>query len=218
MSATTQRPLILASASPRRRELLARAGLTFEVIPSHVSESIGPDVDPGQAAMLLAARKAREVARKEPDAVIIASDTLVVVDSDVLGKPVDEAEARTMLECLRGREHRVISALVVLDPAGGRIEEGVVETRVRMRKYSRAEVEAYLKSGEPRDKAGSYAIQGRGGGLVKSFSGCFNNVVGLPLCELSRILARLSIPLPLAGVPCSLPDGSPCPRLSPSRS
>ena len=208
--------LILASASPRRRELLGTLGLPFEIITSGVPEDLPPDISPEKAVRWLARLKAEVVAETLPSGIVIGSDTDVVLDGLILGKPVDAADACRMLRLLRGKSHQVISGIAVFDAAARRSgATSHVTTVVTMRDYSDAEIEAYVATGEPMDKAGSYAIQGLGGALVQSIEGCYNNVVGLPLCEVTALLegfgVRLngSTPNPV----CSTPEGARCPRL-----
>lgn len=184
-------PIVLASASPRRRELLAALGVAFEVVPSHVDESTD-DEDPALVAELLARRKTEAVAAAaHPDALVIGSDTVVVLDGRILGKPVDAAEAREMLTSLRGRSHEVITGVAVaLD---GRVLSDQDRTAVHMRDYDDAAIEAFIASGSPFDKAGGYAIQDQAFAPVARFEGCRCNVVGLPLATLRGLLAQFGV-------------------------
>ncbi len=209
-------PLILASGSPRRRELLAALGLPFTVISSDMPEDLPPDISPEAAVRWLARLKAEAVAETLPAGLVIGADTTVVVDGLLLGKPVDAADAARMLRLLRGRPHQVISGVAVFDAAARR--SGAVShvtTTVFMRDYSAAEIAAYVATGEPMDKAGAYAIQGAGGALVAGIEGCYNNVVGFPLCEVAALLEGFGVaPNGAALRPlCARPDGSACPRL-----
>jgi septum formation protein len=153
-----------------------------------------------EAVPRLALDKARAVAAglgpagSEP-MVVLAADTVVTIDGQALGKPADPEEARAMLRRLAGREHEVITGVAVLDAATGRAETTAVVSRVRMTDYGEAEIDAYLATGEPMDKAGAYAIQGAGGRLVAGFEGSFTNVVGLPLVETARLLAAFGVPV-----------------------
>jgi nucleoside triphosphate pyrophosphatase len=143
--------------------------------------------------MALALAKARAVASRAPDAVVLGADTIVVVDGEVLGKPGGAAEAMRMLDRLRGRRHEVLTGVaVVRAPAGGE-RMAVVRTEVTMREYSDAEIEAYVASGEPLDKAGAYAVQAAGGRLVARVDGCYTNVVGLPLTTTRRLLESMGV-------------------------
>lgn len=213
-----QPALILASGSPRRRQLLAALGLPFTTVTSGVPEDVAPGIDPVEAALQLAQRKAEAVAATLDRGLVIGSDTDVVLDEQILGKPADAADAARMLRLLRGRTHRVISGVAVIDAASGQLALGAVTTFVTMIDASDAQITAYAASGEPLDKAGAYAIQGLGGALVAGIEGCYNNVVGFPLCEVAALLGRLGCPIPNGASPlCALPDGSPCPRVRLSR-
>lgn len=181
--------LVLASMSARRRELLSRLGVTFEVIPSSGEERPPRrDEAPEEYASELARDKARVVSAGQPDAVILAADTVVAVDHCLLGKPEYPAEARRMLELLRGRAHVVVTGVAVRSQ--GVEHWGRVVSTVHMRAYSDADIAAYIATGEPDDKAGAYAIQGIGGSLVHSVDGCLEAVIGLPLCLSTTLLSR----------------------------
>lgn len=185
--------LILASTSPRRRELLARLGLPFEVVAPQYEEVVDPSEPAEQQAARFAAGKARSVAR--PDAVVIGSDTVVVVDHTILGKPTDQADARRMLTLLQGRTHRVITAVAVLAP--GAPEDVIVDAaEVRMRPAGPEEIHAYVETGEPMDKAGAYAAQGQGARLIESITGDRTTVIGLPLQKVAEALRRVGISTP----------------------
>ena len=190
---TGQTTLILASASPRRRQLLEQLGIPLEVLPSEVDERVLPG-EPAQDYVLRIARaKAARIAAGRPDALVLAADTSVVVDGEVLGKPADADEAFGMLSRLSDREHVVMSA-VALD---GRERASLrVETKVRFRRLSDQEIRWYVATGEPMDKAGAYALQGLGGALVLSIEGSVSNVVGLPLAETIGLLELARFPLP----------------------
>lgn len=180
--------LILASASPRRRELLAEIGLPFEVAPGVIDESILSGVPPVQAVEALALAKARLVAATRPLDVVLGADTAVVLGEEVFGKPIDRADARRMLAALRGRTHEVITGVALVATGGGREAVRSVVTSVTMRLFDDAELERYLDTPEPYDKAGAYAVQGLGGSLVASVEGCYTNVVGLPITTLRAML------------------------------
>ena len=209
--------LILASGSPRRRELLARLGLPFDVIPSDADETADPGLAPDELVARLAERKARAVAATVERRLVIGADTAVVLDGAVLGKPRDPADAGRMLRRLRDREHHVVTGVAIVDAATGRAERSAVRSVVRMRPYRDDEIDRYVATGEPMDKAGGYGIQAGGGRLVAAVDGCFNNVVGLPLCEAAALLTRLEVSLELPGPVCTLPTGAPCPRLTGDR-
>jgi septum formation protein len=186
--------LILASASPRRRELLRTLCPDFRVVPSDLEETLAAG-SPSAAAAGLALDKARAVAARVGEGVVLGADTIVVIDGQAFGKPAGPDEARGMLRRLCGREHEVITGVAVVDARTGRSEATAVVSRVRMAEYGEAEIEAYLATGEPLDKAGAYAIQGRGGALVAGLEGSFSNVVGLPLEETARVLAAFGVPV-----------------------
>lgn len=189
--------LILASASPRRRELLALFGLPFEAMASQVEERRAPGEPARDYALRLSREKALAVARLiDGAALILASDTVVVDGEAVLEKPASAEEARAMLRQLRGRVHRVYSAITVLKQPEGRLFSEAPGSPVWMRSYSDEEIEAYIASGDPFDKAGAYAIQHPEFRPVQDFSHCFANVMGLPLCHLSRLLHAAGLDFP----------------------
>ncbi len=191
--------IVLASASPRRRELLLQIGLRFQVIPSTAEELVLPDETPEEHVIRLSIDKATEVAQREQveGRWFIGSDTIVLCDEQILGKPVDEQHAAAMLRMLSGREHRVLSGYAILDRKTGEQRAEAVSTRVRFRELTEAEIARYIASGEPADKAGSYAIQGLGVCFVAGIEGSYTNVVGLPLCRLTLALKELGVPLPI---------------------
>jgi nucleoside triphosphate pyrophosphatase len=190
--------LILASASPRRRELLERLGLPFEVRPSGIEEPLAAGVPASTLATTLARAKAADIADRlraaGEAALVLGADTLVVLDGQPLGKPTSQGDARAMLRALRGRSHEVVTAVVVRDaePAGRQLTEAVV-SQVLMRDYTDDEIAAYVATGEPDDKAGAYAVQGRGRRLVSRVDGCYTNVVGLPLRTTARLLQAFGL-------------------------
>jgi septum formation protein len=206
--------LILASASPRRRELLAGLGVSFAVVPSAIDEDLGPAPSLAQAVADLAGRKARAVAGGLGTGLVLGADTTVVLDGEVLGKPADPGDAVRMLRRLSGRTHRVITGVALVDAASGRAEQSAVTSAVRMRDLSDDKIAAYVATGEPLDKAGGYAVQGKGGALVATVEGCYANVVGLPLCETAALLGRFGVALRTEQPVCRLPSGAPCPRLT----
>ena len=185
--------LILASGSPRRRELLTMLGARFSVIPARGEERADPALAPPQLVEQLALAKAREVARLHPDAVVIGADTVVSADGAVLGKPHSQEEAAAMLRSLSGRAHSVFTGLAVLSPAGE--QTGWEETRVHFRPLSEREIAAYIATGEPLDKAGAYGAQGIASLFVERIEGDFFNVVGLPLCRLGKMLKMVGVRL-----------------------
>ena len=185
--------IILASASPRRKELLEQIGLRFELEPSNYDEEIVAGSEPHETARRLSLGKARAAARKHRNALIIAADTFVVFGDRVLGKPRTDSKAREMLRALSGQAHSVITGFTILDTETGNVLSRSVETRVHMRKLTLKEIESYVRSEEPLDKAGGYAIQGRGAVLVERIEGDYCNVVGLPLSALAESLREFGI-------------------------
>jgi len=187
---STFHPIILASKSPRRRYLLEQAGLTFSVVPSTVDESsvpVGPIED---HVRILAEAKAAEVARLHPESWVIGADTLVLINGNVLGKPDTPGQARQMLETLSGATHRVLTGYCICCHTTGHSFSETVQTKVMFKTLSEAEIDWYLSTDEPFDKAGAYAVQGLGSFLVKRIEGSYTNVVGLPVCEVMEYLLR----------------------------
>ncbi|MDT8419269.1 MAG: Maf family protein [Desulfuromonadales bacterium] len=191
--------IILASASPRRKQLLEQIGLEFQVIPSRAEEFILEKESPEEHVIRLSLDKAHEVARRDgvDGRWVIGSDTIVLCAGQILGKPADEQHAAEMLRMLSGREHRVLSGYAILDLKTGKQRAEAVSTNVRFRELTDREIARYIASGEPADKAGAYAIQGLGVCFVAEISGSYTNVVGLPLCRLTLALKELGVPLPI---------------------
>ena len=186
--------MILASGSPRRRQMLTLAGFDFQVIVPDVDESafLFNPAQPGRLAEKLARAKAEAVAATRPDDVVLAGDTIVVLGDRLMGKPVDQAEAIDMLTNLSGVSHQVITGYCLARSGRAEPPRSAV-TEVAFRALSRAEIENYVQSGSPMDKAGAYGIQDLGGGLVKNIKGSYTNVVGLPLAQVIEALARLGL-------------------------
>lgn len=182
--------IILASSSPRRRYLLSRAGLAFRVVPSAVDEEALAADDPEAYVRALAEAKADEVAQRFPQSWVIGADTIVVVDGRILGKPRSEAEAKRMLASLSGRTHRVLTGWCVRNASRDFRFLDVAATEVLFKTLSPEEIDWYVGTGEPFDKAGAYAIQGIGTFLVRRIHGSYTNVVGLPVCEVLELLIR----------------------------
>ena len=179
--------IILASKSPRRQELMRLLGLEFTIHTADVDETMDPALPPEQEVARVSGLKAAKIAETAaPEDIVVAADTIVVVDGTVLGKPHSEAEARQMLRTLSGRGHEVMTGLSVWH--GGSLRQEVVRTRVHFRPMSDAEITAYIATGEPMDKAGSYGIQGYGAIFVDHLEGDYFSVMGLPLCPLERML------------------------------
>ncbi len=185
--------LLLASASPRRRELLRAVGVPFRVVPSRVEEVPRAGESPLRYVRRAAREKGEEVASRVPEAFVLSADTIVVAGGRILGKPAGRGEAQRMLSLLAGREHLVHTAVSLLCPNSGYRDEAYDTTRVRFRDLTRREIEAYARTGECDDKAGAYAAQGAGNLLIERISGSFTNVVGLPMTRTVAMLLRAGL-------------------------
>ena len=183
--------LILASKSPRRYELLKQMGFDFDVIPSRIEEDFVPEEPPEQHVIQLAEAKALEVGNRYPDRWVIAADTIVYINGSIFGKPKNREEALEMLRRLSGQEHWVLTGFSVRHLGKGIGDQEAVQTAVKVKTLNSVEMEWYIQTGEPFDKAGGYAIQGVGSFMIESIRGSYTNVVGLPLCELIQMLSRL---------------------------
>jgi septum formation protein len=183
--------VILASGSPRRRQLLELIGIDHETRPSNIDERIKGKETPRKHAERLAREKASAIAKSEPEAVTIAADTIVVIDRKILGKPSSAVDAGSMLSLLNGRNHTVITAVAVA--RGTELKSGVEEVHVKFRKLTEDEIDAYIATGEPMDKAGAYGIQGFGATIVERIEGDYFAVMGLPIVRLVRLLAELGV-------------------------
>lgn len=185
--------IVLASESQRRREIIRALDAAVEIVPSGVDEPPpGDDESAEEYVASIASIKARAVAASgRSEALVIGADTSVVLEGKILGKPVDEADARAMLTALRGRSHRVVTGVTV--SRDGALASSVTSSEVTMREYSDTEMEAYIESGEPFDKAGGYAIQDREFAPVSGLNGCYLNVVGFPLCEVMRLMSEIGV-------------------------
>ena len=184
--------VILASGSPRRRELLGDMGIEFEIDVPDVDETVAGA--PDEMVRVLAERKARAVAAKRSEGLIVAADTLVALDGRALGKPANDEEAKEMLSSLSGRTHDVFTGVCVMDAASGRCMVEADRTGVCFREVSNEEIESYVATGEPRDKAGAYAIQGGAGAFVSGYEGLRTNVIGLPVELLDKMLRGMNKP------------------------
>jgi septum formation protein len=188
--------IILASSSPRRRELLSLAGIPFRVMPGEVDEGgVEFDGTPAEMAEKLAQLKACAVAEKVKEGLVLGADTIVVCDGRIYGKPVDDDDARRMLETLSGREHTVITGIALVNAGNREIWTGHEVTKVRFSRWNKWEIDAYIATGEHKDKAGAYAVQGKGAFFVESICGCYSNVVGLPLKKLYNMLLEIGVPV-----------------------
>jgi septum formation protein len=187
------RNLILASKSPRRRALLEQAGLAFAVVPSSVDESSVDVASPDMRVRLLAEAKAEEVGRHYPSSWVIGADTMVVIDSTVLGKPRTQDQARRMLVTLSGKTHKVLTGYCICCQKARRSFSDTVETRVLFKALTKSEIDWYIQTGEPFDKAGGYAAQGLGAFMIRRLEGSYTSVVGLPVCEVIDYLMKTGV-------------------------
>jgi septum formation protein len=191
MNAPHDRPrLILASKSPRRSELLEQAGLRFSVIPSDFDESAVTMSNPDSYVTKLAESKALDISQKHPASWVIGADTIVLIGHKILGKPGSAKEAHDMLQRLSGKTHQVLTGYCICCKKKNRFFSETIKTDVRFKKLNDAEINWYIQTGEPFDKAGGYAIQGLGTFLVRSINGSYTNVVGLPVCEVIDFLLK----------------------------
>ncbi len=186
--------VILASASPRRAEILTALGIPFQTDPANVEETIRTGETAEQAASRLAAEKAAEVAARHPGLWVLAADTLVVLDGRILGKPADDEDARRILRLLSGKEHRVVTAICLRRHSNPTIET-VEESRVSIAALNEEEIDWYVTSGEPRDKAGAYAVQGLGARFIQWVQGSYSNVMGLPARGVYRLMRDAGDPV-----------------------
>jgi septum formation protein len=188
MSPHVMSNLILASASPRRQQLLTQLGLPFVVMPADIDERHGPEEPPNAYVKRMAYAKAWHWAQHNPMAFVLGADTIVTIDGRILGKPQDVTEARAMLQQLSGRAHTVLTGLALLQHHQAFTRIDSVRTTVRFRPLAAADIDAYVATSEPFDKAGGYAIQGHGSRFVDAFDGCYTNVVGLPIRRTAALL------------------------------
>ena len=191
MTINLSAPFILASVSPRRQELLSSAGLKFKIIPAHVNEEYLQGESPREHVRRLAQDKATAIARKNPDAWVLGADTIVVIDGLILGKPKNKKQALEMLTRLSGREHKVFTGFTLAHAGTNVYKTKVIQSAVRFKQISPEEMDWYVNCDEPYDKAGGYAVQGRGACFIKSIRGSYTNVIGLPLCEVMEELQNL---------------------------
>jgi septum formation protein len=183
--------LILASASPRRRELLQAVGLQFKIIPAHVNENYIAGENPRQHVKRLSRDKAMVIARKYPESWVLGADTIVVIDGLILGKPKHKTQARKMLQTLSGREHKVFTGFTIAHVAAEVYQTKVIQSAVLFKTISPKEMDWYVACDEPYDKAGGYAVQGKGACFIQSIRGSYTNVIGLPLCEVLETFKKL---------------------------
>jgi septum formation protein len=193
MTICLSKSFILASASPRRQDLLRSVGLKFKIIPAHVNEEYLAGESPREHVKRLSLSKAMVIARKNPDAWVLGADTIVVIDGRILGKPKDKKKAREMLETLSDREHKVFTGFTLAHVATKVYKTKVISSAVQFKRISSEEMEWYVGCDEPYDKAGGYAAQGMGASFIKSIRGSYTNVIGLPLCEVMEELQNLKV-------------------------
>jgi septum formation protein len=199
MQSVKQRTLILASSSPRRQELIRTLRLPVRIIASDVDETVAEEMAPADVVEVLSLRKALAVSEllmsesKQEDGIVIGSDTIVVSERQILGKPVDDEDAFRMLMLLQGQTHQVYSGIACIDLISGDRKISHRMTEVNMRALSAQQIRRYIASGESRDKAGAYGIQGLGATLIDSINGCYFNVVGLPLSLLTQMIGELGV-------------------------
>lgn len=210
MPALPSPPIILASASPRRRAFMKMLGLPFTVQTADIDETPFPNETPATLVCRLSREKAQAVAQRQQAALIIAADTIVVLDDQILGKPTGEVDAERMLRAMRNRYHEVYSAVSLFYGPDSRRLTHLSQTTVRMRNYSQAEIAAYIATGDPMDKAGAYAIQHPDFAPVAGLSGCYAGVMGLPLSLLLQGLAEFGIRIENLGQRCASYTGHPC--------
>ncbi|HUW21162.1 MAG TPA: nucleoside triphosphate pyrophosphatase [Candidatus Bathyarchaeia archaeon] len=187
------KPIILASASPRRKEILKKLGLKFKTEASNYQEEMIRDISPRKLARLLSLGKAKAVAKNHKTGLIIGADTFIILGKQLLGKPDTAVEAKKMLEKIGGRTLSVITGFTIIDTESGKTVSDLAETKVYIRKLTEAEVDNYVKSGEPIGKAGAFAIQGLGALIVERIEGDYYNVIGLPLCLLAEKLKQFGV-------------------------
>jgi len=188
-----KKPIILASASPRRRELLALVGLKFIVDAGEYEEDMNTDLSPPELAKFLSRKKAEDAAGRHKNAIIIAADTFIVFRGALMGKPRDEGEAKAMLKKLSGKTHSVITGYTIINTESRKSLSRVIQTRVSFKRLTVQEVDVYVRSKEPLDKAGAYAIQGLGSIIVRKIEGDYFNIIGLPLSSLADSLKRFGV-------------------------
>lgn len=191
MAPNKTKPIILASSSPRRKQLLEMTGIAFEVIPSHIEEEGLYGETPYEHVMRLSREKAMKVGRKFRDRWILGVDTIVFIDGEVLGKPRNKGDACLMLKKLSGKEHKVMTGFFIYHPTLNQSVDEVVESVVKIKELNDQEIQGYIKTGEPFDKAGAYAVQGIGMFMIEKVFGSYTNVIGLPVCEVIDALKRL---------------------------
>jgi len=192
MTLSLSSPFILASASPRREDLLRSVGLKFKIIPAHVDETYINGETPHAHVKRLSRDKAMVIAKKYPQALVLGADTIVVIDGLILGKPKNKKQAREMLQQLSNRTHTVFTGFTILGMSAGLAKTRVIRSAVQFKEIAPDEMDWYVNCDEPYDKAGGYAVQGKGAYFIKAIRGSYTNVIGLPLCEVLEELKRIN--------------------------
>jgi septum formation protein len=185
--------IILASTSPRRRELLEKTGIVFEIVPSSYEEDVSLNMSPAELVIFLSKGKAEDVSNKNPGAVIIGADTIIAFDNKVLGKPHTKENAKETLSMLGGKKHSVVTGFTIIEKSANKSVSKAVETKVYFKNLTDKEIEDYINTGEPLDKAGAYAIQGIGKKLIEKIEGDYSNVMGLPVLNVLETLKEFGI-------------------------
>ncbi len=180
--------VILASTSPRRKELFEKTGIPFEIVASSYEEDMTLNMSPKDLAMYLSRGKAEDVANKYPNAVVIGADTFTALGNEVFGKPHTKEKAKERLLMLSGKQHSIITGFTIIEKSANKIISKAIETKVFFRDLTEQEIDDYIETGEPLDKAGAYAIQGLGGKLIEKTEGSYDNIIGLPVDEVVQIL------------------------------
>lgn len=193
MAILLSKRLVLASASPRRIDLLKTMGLNFDILPSDIDETPSPQEDPQSHVLRLSLEKAQTIGDRHPDSWVLGADTIVVIDEEILGKPSDSKEAAQMLNRLSGRTHEVYTGFTLFHGRIPKIRSQAVHSRVVFRSIPEDEIAWYLSTPEPYDKAGAYAVQGMGAFFIKEIQGSYTNVMGLPLCEVVDVMKEENI-------------------------
>lgn len=185
--------IILASSSPRRKKLLEKIGLKFKIVPSSLNEEVEQNLTPAKLVKSLSLQKAKDIAKREKNAIIIAADTMVFLGDEIIGKPKNKTHARQILKSLSGKFHFIITGFTIINSADNKTITRSVKTTVYMKKMTNQEIDDYIKTEEPLDKAGAYGIQGLGGKFIAKIKGDYFNVVGLPLPALIKSLKKFGI-------------------------
>ncbi|OGI83132.1 septum formation protein Maf [Candidatus Nomurabacteria bacterium RIFCSPLOWO2_01_FULL_33_17] len=185
--------VILASTSPRRKELFEKTGIPFEIVASSYEEDMTLDMSPKDLAMFLSKGKAESVANDNPDAIVIGADTFIAFEDKVLGKPHTKERAKEMLSILSGKQHFIITGFTIIEKSSGKLISKAVESKILLKNLTEKEIEDYIATGEPLDKAGAYAVQGLGANLIEKIEGDYSNILGLPVDEVLEALKEFEV-------------------------